>query len=217
MSKVHPFDKNVDRYDLWFDRHRLAYKSELAALRMLLPESRDGLEVGVGTGRFAAPLGLRVGVDPSRAMSKLAMERGIEALLGVGENLPLEDRSFDLVLLVTTVCFLNDVSAALEEAYRVLRSGGFILVGFIDRESLLGNVYEKRKQENVFYRKATFLSADELVSHLKQAGFTDLVFRQTLFLSPAGMTEADPVKPGYGEGSFVVVRGTKSFEPLLKF
>ena len=213
MSKAQPFDKNVNRYDAWFDRNRLAYESELEALRMLLPKSRDGLEVGVGTGRFAAPLGVRVGVDPSRAMGKLAMERGIEVLFGVGENLPCEDSSFDLVLLVTTVCFLNDVPAALGEAYRVLRSGGFILVGFIDRESLLGKAYEKRKQEDVFYRDATFHSADELVSHLNQAGFSDLVFRQTIFQNPAEMTEADPVKPGYGEGSFVVVRGTKSFEP----
>lgn len=209
MGRVESFEKNVDRYEAWFDRNRAAYESELEALRALLPKSGEGLEVGVGTGRFAAPLGLRVGVDPSKAMGKLAMERGIEVRFGVGEDLPCEDSSFDFVLLVTTICFLDDVPAALGEAYRVLKSGGCILVGLIDSESSLGKVYEKRKQDNEFYQNATFLSVDEVVHHLKQVGFRDFVFRQTIFQNPTEMKEADPVRSGYGEGSFVVVRATK--------
>lgn len=209
MGRVESFEKNVDRYEAWFDRNRAAYESELEALRALLPKSGEGLEVGVGTGRFAAPLGLRVGVDPSKAMGKLAMERGIEVRFGVGEDLPCEDSSFDFVLLVTTICFLDDVPAALGEAYRVLKSGGCILVGLIDSESSLGKVYEKRKQDNEFYQNATFLSVDEVVHNLKQVGFSDFVFRQTIFQNPTEMKEADPVRSGYGEGSFVVVRATK--------
>jgi SAM-dependent methyltransferase len=213
VVRVESFEKNVDRYEAWFDRNRAAYESELEALRVLLPKSGEGLEVGVGTGRFAAPLGVSVGVDPSSAMSRVAMERGIEVHFGVGENLPCKDSSFDFVLLVTTICFLDDVPAALGEAYRVIRPGGYILVGFIDRESTLGKVYEKRKQDNEFYRQATFLSVDEVVSHLQQAGFVDFVFRQTIFQNPAEMKQPEPVRPGYGEGSFVVVRAKKSFEP----
>jgi SAM-dependent methyltransferase len=209
VGRVESFEKNVDRYEAWFDRNRSAYESELEALRALLPKSGEGLEVGVGTGRFAAPLGVRVGVDPSSAMSKVAMERGIEVHSGVGENLPCQDSSFDFVLLVTTICFLDDVPAALGEAYRVLKSGGCILVGFIDRESSLGKVYEKRKQDNEFYRDATFLSVNEVVYHLKQAGFHDFVFRQTIFQNPTEMKQPDPVRSGYGEGSFVVVRAKK--------
>ena len=213
MGTVESFEKNVDRYEAWFDRNRAAYESELEALRALLPKSGEGLEVGVGTGRFAAPLGVRVGVDPSSAMGKVAMEKGIEVHFGVGENLPCKDSSFDFVLLVTTICFLDDVPAALGEAYRVLTAGGYILVGFIDRESTLGKAYEKRKQDNEFYRQATFLSTDEVIPHLQQAGFRDFVFRQTIFHNPEEMKQPDPVRPGYGEGSFVVVRAKKSFEP----
>ena len=213
MVRVESFEKNVDRYEAWFDRNRAAYESELEALRALLPKSGEGLEVGVGTGRFAAPLGVRVGVDPSVAMSRVAVERGIEVYFGVGENLPCKDTSFDFVLLVTAICFLDDVPAALGEAYRVLRPEGYILVGFIDRESTLGKVYEQRKQDNEFYRQATFLSVDEVVSHLQQAGFRDFVFRQTIFQNPEEMKQSAPVRPGYGEGSFVVVRAKKSFEP----
>jgi ubiquinone/menaquinone biosynthesis C-methylase UbiE len=142
-------------------------------------------------------------------MAKVAMERGIEVRFGVGENLPCKDSSFDFILLVTTICFLDDVSAALREAYRVLTAGGYILVGFINRESLLGKAYEKRKQESEFYRDATFLSVDEVVIHLQRAGFRDFVFRQTIFQNPEEMKQPDPVRPGYGEGSFVVVRAKK--------
>jgi SAM-dependent methyltransferase len=209
VGRVKSFEKNVDRYEAWFDRNQAAYQSELEALRALLPKNGKGLEVGVGTGRFAAPLGLRVGVDPSPAMAKVAMERGIEVPFGVGENLPCKDSSFDFILLVTTICFLDDVPAAFREAYRVLTAGGYILVGFINRESTLGKAYEQRKRSNEFYRQATFLSVDEVVLDLQQAGFRDFVFRQTIFQNPKEMKQLDLVRPGYGEGSFVVVRAKK--------
>jgi SAM-dependent methyltransferase len=209
VGRVKSFEKNVDRYEAWFDRNQAAYQSELQALRTLLPKNGKGLEVGVGTGRFAAPLGVRVGVDPSPAMAKVAMERGIEVPFGVGENLPCKDSSFDFILLVTTICFLDDVPAAFLEVYRVLTAGGYILVGFINRESTLGKAYEQRKQSNEFYRQATFLSVDEVVLHLQQAGFRDFVFRQTIFQNPKEMKQLDLVRPGYGEGSFVVVRAKK--------
>jgi SAM-dependent methyltransferase len=209
VGRVKSFEKNVDRYEAWFDRNQAAYQSELEALRALLPKNGKGLEVGVGTGRFAAPLGVRVGVDPSPAMAKVAMERGIEVPFGVGENLPCKDSSFDFILLVTTICFLDDVPAAFREAYRVLTAGGYILVGFINRESTLGKAYEQRKRSNEFYRQATFLSVDEVVLDLQQAGFRDFVFRQTIFQNPKEMKQLDLVRPGYGEGSFVVVRAKK--------
>jgi len=59
-----PFAAQVDRYDRWYERHPAAYAAELAALRALRPSFRRGLEVGVGTGRFAAPLGVAFGVRP---------------------------------------------------------------------------------------------------------------------------------------------------------
>jgi ubiquinone/menaquinone biosynthesis C-methylase UbiE len=49
-------------------------------------------------------------------MGKVAMERDIEVRYGVGENLPCEDGSFDFILLLTTIYFLDDVPAALGEA-----------------------------------------------------------------------------------------------------
>jgi SAM-dependent methyltransferase len=209
MPKIQPFEQNVERYEEWYDRYPFAYASELEAVRALLPKGGDGLEVGVGTGRFAGPLGVREGIEPSGAMGRLAVERGVNVRSGTAEALPYKDESFDYLLMVVTVCFLDDVYLAFREAHRVLRPGGQILIGFVDRLSPLGRAYEKHRDENVFYREATFFSTDDVVFHLSQVGFGEFEFRQTIFGHPAEMKEVEPGRPGYGEGSFVVVRGAK--------
>lgn len=212
MTSIETFDKNVEHYEAWFVEHPLAYVSELHAVRELLPSAGTGMEVGMGTGRFAAPFGIKKGVEPSRAMAEYAEKKGLEPVPGVAEKLPFGDAEFDFCLMVTTVCFLDDMDLAFSEVCRVLKPGGAFLVGFVDRESLLGREYLKRKQGSAFYKDATFYSVDELVAHLTRAGFADFAFRQTLFTPPADMVEVDPVKEGHGEGSFVVVRGIKKGE-----
>ncbi len=47
----------------------------------------------------------------------------------IKEILPdFKDGSFDLVLMVTTLCFLDDVKKAFSEVYRILKPGGFLLM-----------------------------------------------------------------------------------------
>jgi SAM-dependent methyltransferase len=208
MPKTAPFEQHVDRYEAWFERHPAAFASELAALRESLPPG-GGLEVGVGTGRFAAPLGIRAGVEPSARMRVLARARGIDAIDGVAEALPYGDAAFDVVLMVTTICFVDDLDAALIETHRVLRPDGHLVIGFVDRESPLGRDYAAHRAENVFYRDATFYSVREVEDHLRRAGFVDLTFRQTIFTPLAKVVTLQPSQPGYGRGSFVVVRARK--------
>jgi SAM-dependent methyltransferase len=111
--------------------------------------------------------------------------------------------------MVTTVCFLDDIHKAFREAYRVLVNGSFFIAGIVDRNSLIGQKYLKHQNESVFYKIATFFSVDEVVKIMRQAGFTDFIFRQTIFRSLSEVSENEPVKPGYGEGSFVAIRGRK--------
>lgn len=173
-----------------------------------MPQSGDSVEVGVGTGRFAAPLGVKLGIEPSPRMAQMARHRGIEVINGAAEALPLKDTSFNCVLMVTTICFLDDVEKALSETHRVLKDEGSLLIGFIDIKSHLGASYE-RKKENVFYREATFYSTRQVIDYMEKAGFDNLSFKQTIYDELSNIKSLQPVKNGYGQGAFVVIRGTK--------
>ncbi len=209
MAKIEAFERYWRQYDEWFERNPLAYESELRAIRMVLPGTREGMEIGVGSGRFAAPLEIKVGIEPSAAMSAIARQRGVKVVEGVAEALPFDDASFVFALMVTTICFVDNVELALEEAYRVLRPGGCLIIGLIDKGSPLGMFYQMHKEKSKFYGLATFYSVDEVVSFLKKVGFGDLSFTQTIFHNPADIKELEPVKEGYGEGSFVVIKALK--------
>lgn len=206
MAKIEPFEKYTSRYEDWFENNEYAYRSELQAVKELLPESQNGLEIGVGSGRFAAPLSVKFGVEPSGKMAEIAQRRGINVIGGVAEALPFADSVFDLVLMVTTICFLYDIEIAFREANRVLKADGLFVIGFVDQDSPIGKQYERYKEENVFYRVATFYTVDEVVSHLKEAGFHDFKFIQTIFHSLSEIKSIEQAKAGYGEGSFVVIR-----------
>jgi hypothetical protein len=57
MPVVTVFEQHAQNYDEWFDEHESVYQAEIAALREFIPVTGMGIEVGVGTGRFAVPLG----------------------------------------------------------------------------------------------------------------------------------------------------------------
>jgi ubiquinone/menaquinone biosynthesis C-methylase UbiE len=168
-----------------------------------------GVEIAVGTGRFAAPLGIRVGFEPAKAMRGMAQKRGIKVIDGVAEALPFEDCLFDFALMVTTICFVDDIEASFKEAFRVIKPAGFLINWFVDRNSSLGKFYQKHRAKNVFYKIATFYSVDEVIPYLKKAGFRNLTFAQTIFHDLDEIKEVETIKEGFSEGPFVVVRGMK--------
>lgn len=205
MTRTAPFDSHHRRYDDWFVRHAPAYHSELLAVRAQLPWQGLGLSIGVGTGRFAAPLGVQVGIDPAHTVLGYAARRGIAVVQAAAEALPFADGLFDRALCVTTICFVDDAGTMLREAYRVLKPGGVLVIGFIDRTSGLGQHYLAHQAENVFYRDATFFSAAEVGQLLRDTGFAEPVWVQTLTKSPAETREIESLSSGYGQGAFVVV------------
>lgn len=209
MARTAPFEAHHARYEAWFARHEAAYLSELLALRAFVPWTGLGLEIGVGSGRFAAPLGVRVGVDPSPAMLAHAAARGIEVVEGTAEQLPFAENRFDHVLVMTTICFVDSAPNMLTEACRVLRPGGRLVIGFIDRDSALGRDYLAHQDENVFYREATFYSADEVERLLLETGFSIEAWGQTLAHPLPETREIEPLRPGRGACAFVVVAAGK--------
>lgn len=207
--RIEPFEKYFLRYEQWFIDNLNVYKSELLAIKSLLPKRKKSIEIGVGTGKFAVPLGIMVGIEPSNKMRQLSLKRGIDVINAVGEFLPIKKERLDLVLMVTTICFLDDIKMAFEDVYNILTSKGSFIIGFIDRNSTIGIKYQLQKKENVFYNVADFYSVDEVVSYLKTANFTKFEFSQTIFRPLHEIKDIEPIKPNYGEGSFVVIKADK--------
>ncbi len=211
MPKISAFQQYSDEYDNWFTINHFAFLSELEAVKMLLPVTGRVIEIGIGSGIFAKALGIKEGIEPSAAMRHRAQKKGLKVLEAVAEKLPYGDESVDAAVMITTVCFVDDVYKSFAEAYRILKNGGCIIVGFVDEDSPLGREYLKYKDQSKFYKEATFFGTQELTNILQQTGFTIEKIVQTVFGTLKDIHEVQPVVEGYGNGSFVVIKGGKKY------
>ncbi|MFO7847732.1 MAG: class I SAM-dependent methyltransferase [Balneolaceae bacterium] len=198
------FDQNSKEYDQWFNDHPVWFQSELNALDKVVPSDGFGLEIGIGTGRFAEKCGIDRGIDPSENMARIAEKRGVKSFLAKAENMPFLSDSFDFAVMITTVCFLDDILQAFRETARVLKPNGHFIIGMIDKDSPLGQKYQQYKEDNPFYRDAHFHSVSEITESLENTGFGDFEFWQTLIT--ASEEKPEEPQPGYGEGGFVVIK-----------
>jgi len=202
------FERYPNIYDDWYDKNRFAYFSELQALKKALPESGKGLEIGVGTGRFAKPLEITLGIDPSAEMLRIAAQRGVNTRWGFGENLPFLNETFDFVMIIISLCFVNEPLKVLQESQRVLKKNGRIIIGIVDKNSFLGKFYQKKK--SMFYKEASFFTVKELVNLLKAAAFNRFSYYQTIFQLPNQINSIEKPQKGFGKGGFVVVSAKKA-------
>ncbi|MBU4312227.1 MAG: class I SAM-dependent methyltransferase [Candidatus Omnitrophica bacterium] len=201
MSNI--FDKYHKRYDMWYDKHRSIYLSEVEAIRRVLPKKGKGLEIGVGTGRFASALGITAGIDPAKNMVTIARQRGVDARLDFGEDLSFKNASFDYAAIIITLCFVKDPLKVLKEARRILKKNGRIIIGIIDKDNFLGKFYQKKK--SVFYKEANFFSVKEVEDLLRAAGFSYFSYYQTIFRLPKKIDSIERPRKGFGKGGFVVI------------
>jgi len=208
------FNRLAEEYDRWYEKPfgKSAYELELRCLKDLLGRFDLGLEIGVGTGRFASSLGVRVGLDPSFEMVKIAKRRGILTVQGEGENLPFKNLSFDLVLIVVSICFVRDPFKVLQESRRVLKEGGKLVLGFIPAESRWAEFYEeKAKKGHPIYREARFYSMNEVERMLRASGFEVEVIKSTLLEEPQDtrpVVKGDIIEGFDPVSGFVCIRAT---------
>ncbi|MFJ5608362.1 class I SAM-dependent methyltransferase [Streptomyces sp. NPDC093221] len=112
----------------------------------------DVLEVGSGTGMFAAAMARWIdgasvlGVDASEAMLSEARRHhphpSVRYAHGTAEALPAGDDAFDLALLSRVIHHFPDRTAAARELARVLRPGGSVVVRTTFKERLDAVVYD---------------------------------------------------------------------------
>ena len=208
------FDAAVERYDAWFDAPEGSriFKLELACLRDLIGgASRPWLEVGVGTGRFAQALGVEHGIDPSAGMLSKAAARGITVSEGAAEQLPYVEATFGAVLMMVTVCFLDNPRVAFAEAARVLRADGLLVAGIIPADSAWGLEYRRKGQEgHEFYSHAHFYGTSEILSLAESTGFQLQRAFSCLETGPGEPIKEDEPKPGVRPGFGFVALGFKA-------
>jgi len=199
------FDLYYEDYEKWFEKHPEIYEEELRTIKTLLPKGR-GMEVGVGSGRFAAPLGIKFGIEPSIKMAEIAKKRGIEVVNITAEEIDFEDE-FDFILMVTTICFVKDPLKTIKNCHKALKKEGFLLVAFVDLNSPLGKMYEKNKSKSKFYAPATFFTKEDIINLMKKTGFRDFECKENLYGD-----NLDNLKfqiNDCNDGAFKVVKGKK--------
>ncbi len=199
------FDNLVNDYEEWFEKHPKIYKEEIKTIKTLLPKGK-GMEVGVGTGRFAAPLNIKFGIEPSKAMAEVARARGIDVIELSAEEMDFKEE-FDFILMVTTICFVNDPLKTIQNCYKALKNGGCLLVAFVDLDSNLGRIYEKNKHKSKFYKYAKFFTKNDIINLMKKVGFKDLECRENLYGNSLDDLKFE-IKKCNG-GAFKVIRGRK--------
>ena len=199
------FDNLVDEYEEWFEKHLEIYEEEIKTIKAILPKGK-GLEVGVGTARFAKPLAINFGIEPSRAMAEVARKRGIEVIEMSAEEMDFEDE-FDFILMVTTICFVKDPLKTIQNCYKALKKDGYLIIAFVDLNSPLGRVYEKNKEKSKFYKFAKFFTRDDIINLMKKVGFRDFECVENLYGESLDELKFE-IKKCNG-GAFKVIKGKK--------
>ncbi|HUX55382.1 MAG TPA: class I SAM-dependent methyltransferase [Bacteroidales bacterium] len=207
--KTKPFDEHLSDYEQWFTDNHFVFQSELTAIQKVLPDTGNGVEIGVGSGIFASLLGIKDGVEPSHAMREKAMGRDINVINGVAEQLPYPAKSYEYALMVTTLCFVDDVMQSFREVYRILKKNGKFIIGFVDKNSPVGKTYLENKDKNVFYKDAAFYSAEEVYRYLWETGFKIDATWQTVFGALHDIVKVQEPEMSYGRGSFIVISAIK--------
>lgn len=159
------------------------------------------LDVCCGTGDFLTQIraavgrqGTVIGLDFCPPMLTKAVEKGVDALLVVGDacSLPFRNEQFDAVTVGWGLRNVPDIHKAVSEAHRVLKRGGRFLTldmarpksGFIGKVSefifhhvvpFLGRLFGKT-EAYTYLPKSTlqFLSRDEMTALFAQVGFSTI-------------------------------------------
>ena len=144
------------------------------------------LDIGSGAGidvllaaRIVGPEGHVIGLDMTpemiEAAKKNAAEAGatnVEFRLGDAEEMPIESGTVDWIVSNCVINLAPDKAKVFGEAYRVLRSGGRILVSDLVTHDLPENV--RQSLEAWAFCVAGALEEDDYLDAIREAGFSEV-------------------------------------------
>lgn len=228
------FDIYANDYDSWFIENSNVLETEVKLVASCLKDSGDVLSIGCGSGLFekimADKYGLTVrkGIEPSAAMAEIARKRGMEVTIGTGEEADYGVEEFDTVLFNGCPCYMQDLGLALRKAYAALRKEGKIVVIDVPKESAYGLLYNLVLSVGTWdhpllegctplmpypielVKQANWRTTAEKVELIKESGFVNLEFSQTLTAAPC-YTHENVEEPceGFDKGSYVAITAYK--------
>ena len=188
------------------------------------------LDVGCRDGELASELARRgaivTGVDADHAMVAVARRRSEIELAqlrfceGHAEQLPFNHESFDYVLAVAVLCFVADAERAVAEMARVLKPGGYLVIGELGRWNLWA--MHRRVHGwlgNPTWRAAKFRSANQLRGLAHAAGLAVVEVRGAVHYPPCAIAAkiASPVDLSLGRkttfgAAFLALKAIKPIE-----
>lgn len=156
------------------------------------------LDVGCGDGVLVLDLAARgaqaTGVDASAQMIAAAqmraqrIGRNASFELAKAEALPFAPHTFDVVVAVTVLCFIDDAAGAVREMTRVLKPGGRLIVGELGRYSSWAAVRRvKGWLDSPTWRRARFRSPSELRRLAADTGLVEVSLKGAIFYPPIGI------------------------------
>jgi ubiquinone/menaquinone biosynthesis C-methylase UbiE len=223
-EKTQLFNEWPEAYDRWFTTPIGSlvkkYETQLILDQLKPKPGEIILDVGCGTGVFTIDILLSgsqvVGLDISLPMLIQAVKKlkglPFQMILADILNLPLPGNSFDKVISVTTLEFVEDAKGAVEELFRVTQKGGSIVVATLNSLSPWASRRRaKAEKGHTLFEKAIFRSPDELL-HLapfKGVVKTAIHFQREDDPEKAVIIEHEGQKKNLNTGAFVAVRWQK--------
>ena len=203
-------------FDAWYrtTRGRWIGDTEYDLLRRQLALRPDEtmLDAGCGTGyfsrRFVQDGHSVVSLDLDPAAVAYARESQAPPLSCVAANmtaLPFADRSFDCVISVTALCFVEDEAKAIKEIVRVARRR--FGLGLLNRDSLL---YRAKSRDAGSYAGARWHSRSSVVALLRNLPVSDVRMTTAIFVpdgGPLARVIENLAPTGLPWGSFIAVTG----------
>lgn len=229
------FDIYANEYDKWFMLNSNVFETELRLVASCLKDSHEILSIGCGSCLFEKALRdnygilIKHGIEPSESMAKIAMKRGFDVEINTGEAADYGCEAYDTVLFNGCPCYMNDLKLALSKARNSIVKGGRIVIIDVPKESSYGTLYNlamtlgswqhpiiadvapQMPYPIEFVKQANWRTTIEKINMLKELGFSQLLFRQTLIASPcfSHLCVENPID-GYDKGSYVAIIAIKN-------
>ncbi len=228
------FDEFATDYDAWFLENQNLLYSEAKLVAYFLDAKSKIFSVGCGSGIFESILSenfnidIKYGIEPSVSMAEIARKRGMEVKIVTAEEMELLEDEYETILFNGTPSYISDLKKAFAKSYAALKSGGKIVVIDVPKESSYAIMYNLAKSLGTWehsllqgihpqdpyplelVKVANWRTTEEKIEMLKEAGFSDFEFAQTLTKHPlySNVVQEEPIA-GYDCGDYVAICAKK--------